>query len=176
MNKLDNDEIELFRSAVGEVKPLINDRIEIEKPAPAAVPAQLLRDEQQVLDDLASGDNDPDDSSLGDDTQFHRPGIQLGVLRKLRRGHFSIGAELDLHGMIAVEAKKELAEFLKEALARGTRCVRIIHGKGSRSSNKGPVLKPLAAKLLSRHDEVLAFCTARPIDGGSGALYVLLRK
>jgi DNA-nicking Smr family endonuclease len=176
MNKLDDDEIELFRSAIGEVKPVVNDRTEAGKPAPAAVPIQLARDEQQVLDDLASGNNDPDDSSLGDDVQYYRPGIQLNVLRKLRRGQFSIGGELDLHGMVSVEAKKELSEFIKGALLRGIRCVRIIHGKGLRSSNNGPVLKPLTVKWLSRHDEVLAFCTARPVDGGSGALYVLLKK
>ncbi|MBN1379882.1 MAG: Smr/MutS family protein [Gammaproteobacteria bacterium] len=176
MNKLDDDEIELFRGAIGEVKPVINDRVEIKKPAPAAVPSQLERDERQVLNDLQTGDNDPDDASLGDNIQYHRPGIQLSVLRKLRRGQFSIGGELDLHGMVSTEAKKKLSEFIKEALIRDIRCVRIIHGKGLRSSNKGPVLKPLTAKWLSRHAEVLAYCTARPIDGGSGALYVLLKK
>ncbi len=176
MNKLDNDDIELFRDAVGEVKPVINDRVESQKPAPNAIPEQLEKDEQQVLNDLLSGDRNLEEITLGDEIQYHRPGIQLSILRKLRRGQFSVGGELDLHGMIAAEAKKELAAFIKEALQHGIRCVRIIHGKGLRSSNHGPVLKPLTAKWLSRHDEVLAFCTARPTDGGTGALYVLLKK
>ena len=176
MNKLDDNDVELFRNAIGEVKPVNNDRIEISKPAPAAVPLQLQRDEQQVLDDLLSGDGDPDDSCFGDDIQFHRPGVRLSTLRKLRRGQFSVGGELDLHGLNASEAKSSLAEFIKDALSRGTRCVRVIHGKGLRSSNKGPVLKPLTAKWLSRHDDVLAFCNARPVDGGAGAVYVLLKK
>lgn len=175
-NDIDDNDIELFRSSIGEIKPVVNDRIEIDKPTPDAVPVQLERDELKVLGDLLSGEHDPDHTSPDDDMQFHRPGIQLSVLRKLRRGQFSVGAELDLHGMVSAEAKKGLAEFLKEAVAQGIRCVRIIHGKGLRSSNKGPVLKPLTAKWLSRHDEVLAFCSARPIDGGSGALYVLLKK
>ena len=176
MNKLDDDDVELFRSAVGDVKPVNNDRIEVSKPAPVAIPLQLRRDEQQVLDDLLSGDGDPEDSSFGDDIQFYRPGVRLNTLRKLRRGQFSVGGELDLHGLTASEAKIRLSEFIKDVLSRGTRCVRIIHGKGRRSSNKGPVLKPLTAKWLSRHDDVLAFCNARPVDGGAGAVYVLLRK
>ncbi len=176
MNKLDDDDIELFRNSIGDVKPVVNDRIESKKPAPAAVPAQLEKDEQLVLNDLLSGEGDPDHAGLGDDVQYYRPGLQLSVLRKLRRGQFSVGGELDLHGMVAAEAKKELTSFIKNALERGVRCVRIIHGKGLRSSNQGPVLKPLTVKWLSRQDQVLAFCTARQTDGGTGALYVLLKK
>ncbi|GIX21620.1 MAG: hypothetical protein KatS3mg121_0403 [Gammaproteobacteria bacterium] len=96
------------------------------------------------------------------------------MLRKLRGGRYRIGAELDLHGLRAGEARAALAEFLREARGRGTRCVRIVHGKGRGSGRRGPVLKPLVTDYLARREDVLAFCTARPNDGGSGALYVLL--
>ncbi|MEX0606657.1 MAG: Smr/MutS family protein, partial [Halofilum sp. (in: g-proteobacteria)] len=86
----------------------------------------------------------------------------------------TIDAELDLHGMTRVEAATALEQFMRECRQRRLGCVRIVHGKGRRSSDQGPVLKPAVANWLRRRNEVLAFTSARPVDGGSGALYVLL--
>lgn len=176
MHELDDDDIALFRSAVGSVKPLTNDRAESEKPLPAATPLQLQRDEEAALEELMSERYSPEALTQGDEMHFHRPGLQHSIMRKLRGGRYRTGDELDLHGMRPAEAKQAVGEFIKDALDRNIRCVRIIHGKGRGSDNRGPVLKPLVAKWLVRRDEVLAFSTARPADGGTGAVYVLLKK
>ena len=98
------------------------------------------------------------------------------MLRKLRRGHWVLQDELDLHGMNRVQAAHAVAEFLRHCRARHFRCVRIVHGKGLRSHNREPVLKGKLTKWLAQRDEVLAFCQAPAADGGSGALFVLLKS
>jgi DNA-nicking Smr family endonuclease len=112
----------------------------------------------------------------GEELLYCRTGLQHSVLRKLRRGHYSVGAELDLHGMRVEEARQALGAFLQHALAGDTRVVRIIHGKGNGSLNKQPVLKGKVNHWLRQRNDVLAFCSARPVDGGTGAIYVLLRR
>jgi DNA-nicking Smr family endonuclease len=107
---------------------------------------------------------------------FRRPGVPEAIFRRLRRGSFRVEAELDLHGLTAAASAQQLAEFLKEARAHGCRCVRIIHGKGLRSGTRGPVLKSTVNTLLRRADVVLAFASARPASGGTGATLVLLRQ
>lgn len=173
---LNDEDLDLFRESVGEVKRIVDDRADIGKPLPSPVPQQLHEDEQRVRDEMFADQYDPDHLNLADGISFQRPGVQHNVIRKLRRGQYSIGSELDLHGMTSREARLALIEFLTVARKTHQHCVRIIHGKGLRSSNKGPVLKPKVAKWLTQFDDVLAYCTARPIDGGSGAIYVLLRK
>jgi DNA-nicking Smr family endonuclease len=167
---------ELFRQAVGDVKRIEDDHTESGPLPPPPIPQQHRLDEQAVLQDLLSDHYDPDALDLGDEVTFIRAGLQRNVLRKLRRGQYSIGGELDLHGMTLPKARQALIVFLQEAGRTQKQCVRIIHGKGLRSSNQGPVLKPMVAKWLTQREEVLAFCTARPVDGGSGAVYVLLKK
>jgi DNA-nicking Smr family endonuclease len=112
----------------------------------------------------------------GDELRFARPGVPDNVLRSLRRGLYRVEAETDLHGLNASEAAMHLGEFLREARARRLRCVRIIHGKGLRSGARGPVLKNTVNHLLRRADAVLAFASARPVDGGTGATLVLLER
>ncbi len=107
---------------------------------------------------------------------FARPGVGSDVLSKLRRGHWAIQNQLDLHGLRRDEAREALGEFLRLARRRGQRCVRIIHGKGLGSVNKEPVLKQKVRNWLAQKDEVIAFCQAQPADGGSGALIVLLQS
>jgi DNA-nicking Smr family endonuclease len=96
-------------------------------------------------------------------------------MRRLRRGLFPIDDELDLHGLSQAAARNHLADFLARSRDGGCRCVRIIHGKGYRSGARGPVLKAAVNLWLRRHLDVLAFVSARAIDGGAGAVYVLLR-
>ena len=96
-------------------------------------------------------------------------------LRRLRRGLFPIADELDLHGLDQAAARSYLAGFIEASRLAGYRCVRVIHGKGYRSGARGPVLKIAVNAWLRRHLDVMAFTSARTIDGGTGAVYVLLR-
>jgi DNA-nicking Smr family endonuclease len=97
------------------------------------------------------------------------------VVLRLRRGHWSIQGELDLHGLRRDEARDELAGFMKEAQRRGWRCLRVVHGKGLGSPGRQPVLKAKVQRWLGQHDKVLAFTQASAPQGGAGALIVLLR-
>src|SRR5690606_29180734 len=106
---------------------------------------------------------------------FRRPHVPEAILSKLRRGHYAVDAEIDLHGLTALEAKGALREFIAESIERRMTCVRVIHGKGRRSGPRGPVLKNVVNHWLQRSNDVLAFGSARSVDGGSGAVYVLLR-
>lgn len=170
---ISDNERALFREAVKDVRPLRADRREPGGRRPAPVPRQREQDDAQVLRDMLSDAVDPAELETGEELLFARPGLQHGVLRKLRRGQFSIEAELDLHGLTAAEAREALAGFLN---ARPGRCVRIIHGKGNSSAGRLPVLKGKVNHWLRQRQEVLAFCSARPVDGGTGALYVLLGR
>ncbi|MCB1735323.1 MAG: Smr/MutS family protein [Gammaproteobacteria bacterium] len=173
---LDPDESAAFREAVGEVIPIAHDRVSSRPAPPPAIARQRQLDEARVMQDALSDDFHPIELETGEELIFARSGLQHSVLRKLRRGQFCVGAELDLHGMTAPIARQHVAHFLNDARHAGIRCVRIIHGKGRGSSNKGPVLKvKLNTWLRQRHD-VLAYCSARPQDGGTGAAYVLLKR
>jgi len=109
----------------------------------------------------------------GDSLSYCGPGIQNSVFKKLKKGQYNIGAELDLHGYTRPEAQVALSKFVQASREENIRCVRIIHGKGMGS--KGPKLKPMVNKWLQQRKEILAFCSARPSDGGTGAVYVLLK-
>jgi DNA-nicking Smr family endonuclease len=126
-----------------------------------------------LRESLEAGGADPEVGS-GEELSFHRPQIQPGVMRRLRRGEYRVQREIDLHGLTATEARQVLREFLADALERQVRCVRIIHGKGLRSGHRGPVLKSTVAAVLRRTGAVLAYSSARQVDGGTGAVYVLL--
>ncbi len=168
---------EEFRTAVGGVTPLtIKQRVEHDRPPHPPVAHQRLEDDRQVLIASVSDEFEIDTLLHTDaDLSFRRPGIGPDVLRKLRRGEWTIQDHLDLHGLRVDEARELLGQFLREAIRRGLRCVRIVHGKGLGSKDRQPVLKGKARVWLAQRDEVIAFCQARPAEGGSGALVVLLR-
>ena len=170
------DDAQLFRKLVGKVKLLTHDLAEVSPPRPAPVPTQRLLDERNVLQEMASGLFDGAELETGDELLFCRPGIQSGVFRKLRRGQFAIEAELDLHGCTVDQAREWLLTFLQDAQVRGNRCVRIVHGKGHGSRGRQPVLKGKVNQWLRQIDAVLAFSSTRPVDGGTGAVYVLLKR
>lgn len=173
---LSDEESELFRSAVAGVRPLDSDRLPVTAPPPHPRPQKRQEDERQVLQDMLSDPEYPELLETGEELLFARGGLQHNVLRKLRRGHYAIGAELDLHGLTAAEARERLAAFLVACRNRDIRCVRVIHGKGNGSLQRRPVLKGKVNHWLQQRDEVLAFCSARPMDGGTGAVYVLLKR
>ena len=106
---------------------------------------------------------------------FQRGGVRDQVMRRLRRGLYPTEAELDLHGLTQTAARDRLADFIARSREMGRRCVRVVHGKGYRSGARGPILKSAVSLWLRRHMDVLAFTSAKAIDGGTGAVYVLLR-
>lgn len=168
---------ELFRRSIGEVAPLPpSGKADSGVPRPLPIPRQRIADEQAALEESLSDEFNVDTLLDTDhELSYARVGIGPDTLRKLRRGHWVIQAQLDLHGMRREEAREALAEFLRTSVKRGMRCVRIIHGKGLGSVNKEPVLKSKVRNWLVQKDEVIAFCQARAAEGGAGALVVLLK-
>ena len=165
-----------FADLLEGVKIISSDRVVHNKPKPRPIPRQTNLDKRRVMDALLVSPDEHEDMQAGDSLAYMQPGIQKKVFKKLKKGHYCIEAELDLHGLTRDQAQTQLNTFINETRARGLRCVRIIHGKGYGSSNKGPVIKPLVNQWLQRRAEILAFCSARPSDGGTGAVYVLIKS
>ena len=170
MDSADDD----FKKAVADVEPLRRrKRVELKHslPGPAPVARQRQRDEAAALAETLAGPMSVDDAlDAGEDGSYLRDGVARHTLRRLRRGQLAIQAGIDLHGLTREQAAAEVNEFLRQCLARGHRCVRIVHGKGL------GVLKAKLRKWLPQRDEVLAYCEAPAHEGGSGALLVLLKS
>jgi DNA-nicking Smr family endonuclease len=171
----DGEEKRLFRDAVRGVKRLRQSTQAPARPKPRPRARFARLDDLEVLRESLDAHTAELYGEAGDTLTFRRPGVQDSVLRKLRRGQYRVEAELDLHGLTVAQAKEALRDFLEGMFRAQARCVRIVHGKGLRSGHRGPVLKNAVNALLQRTDAVLAFCSARPVDGGTGAIYVLLR-
>lgn len=167
----------VFEEAMrGVAKLPAPERIAHTRPRPEPEPVQRQRDERAALAESLSDELDIDRLLDTDDQlSFRQPGIGADVVQRLRRGHWTIQAELDLHGLRSGDARQALVDFLGAAQRRGQRCVRVVHGKGLRSVNRQPVLKRKVLGWLIQRNEVMAFCQATPAAGGSGALVVLLR-
>lgn len=167
----------LFQRAAGPVQPLrVPPRVRLVPEQPPPVPVQQQLDEQRVLAESLSDEFDASTLlDVDDQLSFRRPGVGLDVTRKLRKGHWSIQRELDLHGLRRDDAREALAGFIREAHRTGIRCVRVVHGKGLGSPGKEPVLKGKVHAWLVQKQEVLAFVQARGDEGGAGALVVLLK-
>jgi len=173
--KPDEHDSALFREATRDVKPLRHDaRVTGKAPGPRARARFARAERRQGLEEIPDGSPHEPELAAGDASLFARPGVPASSLRKLRRGQYRVQAELDLHGLTVAEAQLQLREFLIASLQRNARCLRIVHGKGLRSGSKGPVLRQLVNSALRRTAPVLAFASARPVDGGTGAVYVLL--
>lgn len=166
----------LFREAVGAVRrmPTVPAPGGAARPAPR--PRMLEADEAAVPGELLDLSFDPATIEIGEELGYLRDGYPPKVLRALKRGQYSVQDEIDLHHMNAAAAQASIAAFLAAARQDGLRCVRIIHGKGLRSKAAGPVLKALTDRMLRRRDEVVAFASARPAQGGTGAVIVLLKR
>ena len=167
----------LFSHAVGRVSTLPSTgRVEPARPRVEPEPRQREQDEQAVLREAISDEFDVETLLDTDEAlSFRRPDIGINVVRKLRRGGWTIQAQIDLHGLRRDEAREQLAAFLRDVVRRGLRCVRIVHGKGNGSPGREPVLKEKVKRWLVQKDQVIAFTQARAADGGHGALLVLLR-
>jgi len=172
---LPQDEVALFREAVRGAVPLrvaARAPLQLKSPPPVRSP----RDSHDALAGGVSGPVALERSvEAGEELTFLRNGLGRDVLRKMRRGHWVVQNELDLHGLNSEQARLLLAEFIGRCSKRGARCVRVVHGKGLRSPNREPVLKGKLRQWLAQRDEVLAYCQAPADQGGSGALLVLLK-
>jgi DNA-nicking Smr family endonuclease len=166
----------LFQRAAGKVERL-REHGRVHHPAEpvAPIPAQRQLDDQRVLKEAISDEFDASTLLEVDDAMsFRRPGVGIDVARKLRRGHWSIQSEIDLHGYRTEDAREALSAFLRDAVRQGLRCVRVVHGKGLGSPGKTPVLKGKVHSWLVQKNEVLSFVQARADEGGAGAVVVLL--
>lgn len=168
----------LFAQAVGPVTPLPpSDRADVGVPPPEPWPRQREADERAALQQAWSDEVDVESLLLTDDgLSFRRPGVGPDVVTRLRRGHWSIQGEIDLHGLRREEAREALLGFLGEASRRGQRCVRVVHGKGHGSPGRRPVLKAKVQRWLAQCAEVIAFAQASGPQGGAGALIALLDR
>ncbi len=170
-------EANVFRDAIGQVTPLnVPERSLPQPPRPAPIAQQRIADDEAVLRESLSDEFSIDTLLEVDETlSYARSGVGQDVLKKLRGGGWVIQGQLDLHGLRVDQAREAIVQFIRDAVKRGDRCVRIIHGKGLGSMNRKPVLKSKVRNWLVQKEEVIAFCTARAADGGSGALMVLLQ-
>jgi DNA-nicking Smr family endonuclease len=170
-------EQELFALAVGTIRPLRHKPpADLGRPRAQPVAHMHQRDEQAVLrESLSDGFDSGRLLETDDQLSYRRAGIGPDVLRKLRNGHWSIQRQIDLHGLRTDEAREALGQFLREARRDALRCLRVVHGKGLGSPGKTPVLKSRVLGWLMQKKEVMAFVQARPVDGGAGAVLVLLQ-
>lgn len=171
-----DEDARLFREAIGDVRPLDPAAPAPQAPRPLPEPVQARLDEARVVDELLTHAFDAGAIEGGDEIAYLKPGQQRRLLQRLRRGQFSVQAEIDLHDMTVAVARDAIRDFLDESRRDGALCVRIVHGKGLRSKAQGPVLKQLTDTLLRRRADVLAFTSARPAQGGTGAVVVLLQR
>lgn len=172
---ISDEDRRLFREAIGEVTLIEPVQAAPAAKKPAPYPHMLEADEAAVPSELLDLSFDPATLEIGEELSFLRDGYPPKLLRHLKRGQFSVQDEIDLHQMNAAAAQATIIMFLAEARRDGFRCVRIVHGKGLRSRASGPVLKGLTDRMLRRRDDVIAFASARPAQGGTGAVVVLLK-
>lgn len=165
----------LFHAAMRDVAPLpASDKVISSGSEIPPLPRKARYQEQVVSADVLS-DHIAVEIEAGDEWSYVRPGMSHQTLRRLRRGHWGIQGNLDLHGFTRDEARRVLSAFLDECVHKNFRCVRVIHGKGLTSKNRKPVLKARVGNWLMQHADVLAFCQAKPEDGGGGAILILLK-
>ena len=162
---------------MSDAKPL---KAEERIPAPAKKPKPKARfaraDEHAALEESLDIDIDDLEASSGEALRFQRASVGRTTMRMLTKGSYAIQAEIDLHGMTVAEAKLRLEKFVYRCARNDKLCIRIVHGKGLGSGQRGPVLKKAVDRWLRKWDAVLAFSSARQVDGGTGAVYVLLKS
>ena len=172
----DNDKDE-FRRAIPDAKPLKSkDRVPEMKPKPKPRARFARADEREALHESLRDDIDTIEHGYGAALRFHRASVGRRTMRKLSRGGYSVQDEIDLHGMTVAEARQRLVDFISYSASQGKLCVRVVHGKGLGSGDRGPVLKNAVNRWLRQWDTVLAFVSTPQVDGGTGAIYVLLQK
>ena len=171
-----DEDVRLFQQAIGPVRKIAGASSTVARPQPTPEPRQSQMDEARVAGELIRSAIDPAEIEVGEELSYLKPGLSPRLLRRLKRGHFSIADEIDLHQMTLAVARTAVKQFLDENKREGRLCVKIIHGKGLRSRAEGPVVKRLVDGMLRQRADVLAFASAKPAEGGTGAVIVLLRQ
>ncbi len=172
-----DDDKDAFKKAVSGAKPLdAEERVPEYKPKLKPRARFARADEEAVLLESLDDDIDAMEHGSGGALRYHRQSVGRRTMRKLTRGGYSVQAEIDLHGMTLAEAKPRLRDFIQYSAQQEHLCVRIVHGKGLGSGDRGPVLKSAVNSWLRRWKSVLAFVSTRQVDGGTGAIYVLLER
>lgn len=171
---ISDDDREAFAEATRDVRRLKpGNRARLDKPRPHPKARQSRAAHRAILQQSLDG---PFATETLEEVSFRRDSVSNRDLRRLKRGEFATEAEIDLHGMRLEQAREALKQFLRECIERRLASVRIVHGKGTRSGPDGPILKPSVQQWLAMWDEVLAFASSQPRHGGTGAVYVLLRR
>ena len=179
----DGGEAAYFLEAMSDVKPIEENKRRIaRRPNLGARPAHPVRNDEMEamahLSDLVSGEAEIDITFTDEYIEGSVPGFSRKLMRKLKRGQIPVQDYVDLHGLTKDEAEIKVRDFLIKSQRQGLRCVLVVHGRGLNSENHIPVLKERLPLWLRRgpiRKIVLAFATARPYDGGTGAIYILLR-
>lgn len=169
----ENDQARLFREAIGQVRPIAPAPTPPRKPRPRPLARMAQADERAAASEFRRA-LQAMPIGAGDVLSHRVQALPAGVFNRLRRGQFSVQDELDLHGATAAQAETALRQFLRDAQRSGSACVRIIHGKGLGSQAEIPVLKNVVDRVLRHRSDVLAFHSATPAQGGTGAVVVLL--
>lgn len=174
-------ELAEFRAALRGVKSIDQNRANLsQSKTQAKDPSVAYRREKAqesselIVDGLSTSQDkflDPEETVL-----FALPGVQLRLIKRMKAGHLGWDAGLDLHGFSTDHAREELYQFMQSCQRQGLRSLIIIHGKAYTEPGKPALLKTYVTDWLRQMDNVLAFCSAQPQDGGSGALYVLLKR
>jgi len=171
----DDDDAALFRDAIGDVRRLEDTPLPPRKAPPKPRARMAERDELDARSEFQRGMETLELHAAGDVLSHRREVMPSRVFQRLKRGQFSAQDELDLHGATALQAESLLRQFLAEAHQHDHGCVRIIHGKGGRS-DAAPVIKNVVDRILRQRADVLAFHSAPPAQGGTGAVLVLLAR
>ena len=171
-----DDDDNLFRRLMSDAKPLkAEEKVAVRTTKPKPKARFSRADDKAALDESLNVDIDDIEESSGEALRFKRASVGRTTMRMLTRGSYAIQAEIDLHGMTLAEAKPRLERFVQRCASNNKLCIRIVHGKGLGSGDRGPVLKKGVDRWLRKWDLVLAFVSARQVDGGTGAVYVLLK-
>jgi len=171
-----DDDDNLFRRVMSDAKPLRTEQRALDTSKKPQPKARFRRANDPAMPgESLEGNVDEPEQSIGDVLRFKRASVGRTTMRMLGRGSYAIQAEIDLHGMTVAQAKPRLEQFVQRCARNDKLCIRIVHGKGLGSGERGPVLKKAVNRWLQQWDAVLAFTSARPADGGTGAVYVLLK-
>ena len=174
---MSEDDDNLFQRLMSDIKPLrAEERAPLARRKPQPKAHFRRADDRAALHESLDVTIDELEESSGESLRFQRASVGRTTMRMLTRGSYAIQAEIDLHGMTLAEAKPRLEKFVLRCARNNKLCIRIVHGKGLGSGERGPVLKRAVDRWLRKWDAVLAFVSARQVDGGTGAVYVLLRE
>ncbi len=169
------EDAELFREAIGEVRRIETEAAATARPGPKPEPRRLKMDEAEALRESRDLTGNLSVLDLAEVQSYRRPEVSENTLKRLGRGQFSVQDEIDLHHLRAADAEAMLRQFLNQSRIEGHLCVQVVHGKGLRSEGS-PVLKMLVDRMLRQRGDVLAFASAPPSQGGTGAVLVLLSQ